>query len=171
MIFFITDGSCPFLNLSNEAVLFDKDGFLLPGWFLDWDKKVAEHIAAREGVCWLVETHWLAINFVRRYYITNAEAPSAEEIANVIKVRPGELACYFTYGAKTAWKIAGLPRSRCFLWEIKERGSWKCCTPACPQCEKSDDVVIITVMCAALGLEINDSNPATNYCGRCDKEF
>ncbi len=103
------------LNNSDTAVFFDREGYLLPGWILHWDKKIAEHMAKQEGIYWFIPIHWMAVVFTRKYYIKNNRAPSVEEIADSIKVQVGELPYYFTYGAKTVMKIAGLSRTRCLL--------------------------------------------------------
>lgn len=167
------------IRIAGKYVFFDANGLMI-----NWNEGVARVIARHEGICWWIETHWLAVEYIHKEYVAKGKVPSGKEITDHIKLKvEGQLAYYFPYGLKTpggaamAMKIAGLPKEVCLagVWRKKmfnqEEIREKRCAPNCPKCGKNDEVVIISDACAALKIAVDDNNPATNYCGRCDKGF
>jgi TusE/DsrC/DsvC family sulfur relay protein len=96
--------------LTKQEVLKDVQ-FNAEGFMLDpkaWTPEVAEAIAAREGIV-LTERHWLVINFARREYDANGDAPTLRAITKNSGVDTREMYALFPTGpAKLAAKLAGL---------------------------------------------------------------
>jgi tRNA 2-thiouridine synthesizing protein E len=97
----------------------NKKGFLVR--FEDWDKDVAEALAAENGLE-LTECHWVAIDFFRDYFQTYDVPPSPRVLIQTIgdKLSQGApctrktLSALFPEGGcKQACRIAGLPNYYC----------------------------------------------------------
>ena len=85
---------------------FNAEGFLLDP--KAWTPELAEAIAEREGIQ-LTERHWVVINFARREYEANGEAPTLRAITKNSGVDTREMYALFPTGpAKLAAKLAGL---------------------------------------------------------------
>lgn len=93
----------------------DDEGYLIDP--LAWNEEVAREFALQENIQ-LVEDHWDAINFMRRYYTENQVAPDVRHVTKHLAERLGTEARnkifeLFPYGyVKQACKIAGMKRPR-----------------------------------------------------------
>jgi tRNA 2-thiouridine synthesizing protein E len=97
----------------------DHRGYLVN--FEDWDKAVAESVAAEEGLS-LTDCHWAVINFLRDYYGEFEHPPSPRLIVrgigeqltlNAPCTRKTLDALFPDGGCKQACRIAGLPDYYC----------------------------------------------------------
>ena len=89
-----------------KDVQFDAEGFLVDP--KAWSPELAEAIAEREGIQ-LSERHWLVINFARKEFEANGEAPTLRSITKNSGVDTREMYSLFPTGpAKLAAKLAGL---------------------------------------------------------------
>lgn len=95
----------------------DGEGYLFDPW--RWDERIAEQIAAREGVS-LTDEHWQVIRFMRSYYEDHQIAADARFVIRYMAEKMGlgskarnYLFELFPYGyVKMACKIAGMKRPR-----------------------------------------------------------
>ena len=89
-----------------ETVEFDNDGFLVdPN---SWTEDLGRAIAARQGID-LTDDHWTVINFARKEFESNGEAPTLRRITKQSGVSTKEIYQLFPGGpAKVASMIAGL---------------------------------------------------------------
>ena len=89
-----------------ESVEFDDDGYMVdPN---AWTAEIGEAIAADLGIT-LTDRHWVVINFARKEFEDNGEAPTLRRITKSTDVNTKELYQLFPGGAaKTAAKISGL---------------------------------------------------------------
>lgn len=79
----------------------------------DWDKEVAQEFAKLEGLQELNERHWIVIEYMRKAFIENGDAPSIRKLTKESGVDTKELYALFPKGpAKKAAKIAGLPKPK-----------------------------------------------------------
>ena len=79
----------------------------------DWDKEVAKEFARLEGIPELTERHWVVIDYMRKEYEANGDAPSIRKLTKESGVNTKELYALFPKGpAKKAAKIAGLPKPK-----------------------------------------------------------
>lgn len=79
----------------------------------DWDKEVAKEFARLEGIPELTERHWAVIDYMRKEYEANGDAPSIRKLTKESGVNTKELYALFPKGpAKKAAKIAGLPKPK-----------------------------------------------------------
>jgi tRNA 2-thiouridine synthesizing protein E len=91
-----------------ETVKFDKDGYMENAHA--WTPEIAYAIAAREGLT-LTDRHWVVINFARKEFETNGEAPTLRRITKMSGVDTKEIYQLFPGGpAKMAAKVAGLKK-------------------------------------------------------------
>jgi TusE/DsrC/DsvC family sulfur relay protein len=89
----------------------DADGFLTNPQ--QWNKQVAEEIAAGTGIDELTERHWQVVNFMRERYLETGSAPSIRTLGKASGVPIKELYELFPKGpAKLAAKIGGIPKPR-----------------------------------------------------------
>ncbi len=89
----------------------DADGHLKN--FNDWDKEVAQEFAKLEGINELTERHWIVIEYMRKEFKENGDAPSIRKLTKESGVDTKELYALFPKGpAKKAAKIAGLPKPK-----------------------------------------------------------
>jgi tRNA 2-thiouridine synthesizing protein E len=89
-----------------EQVEFDQDGFMVdPN---AWNEEIANAIATKLGIT-LTDRHWIVINFARKEFEANGEAPTLRRITKTTDVNTKELYKLFPGGpAKTAARISGL---------------------------------------------------------------
>ncbi|HET7556303.1 MAG TPA: TusE/DsrC/DsvC family sulfur relay protein [Gaiellaceae bacterium] len=86
------------------------------GFFTDpeqWNERIAEAIAAENGVPELTERHWLVVRFMRDRYLATGNAPSIRALGKESGVSVKELYQLFPKGpAKLAAKIGGIPKPK-----------------------------------------------------------
>ncbi len=89
-----------------ETIEFDADGFMVdPN---AWTPEIAEAIAEGLGTT-LTDRHWVVINFARKEFEANGEAPTLRRITKTTDVNTKELYQLFPNGpAKNAARISGL---------------------------------------------------------------
>ncbi len=91
-----------------EGIAFNTEGFMQNAHA--WTPAIAEAIAAKEGIV-LTERHWAVINFARKEFEENGEAPTLRRITKASGVDTKEIYSLFPNGpAKMAAKIAGLAK-------------------------------------------------------------
>lgn len=91
-----------------ETLEYDEDGFMLDA--TAWTPEIGEAIATVLELD-LTERHWEVINYARKEYEEEGEAPTLRKISKVGGVPTKELYELFPGGpAKIAAKIAGLPK-------------------------------------------------------------
>lgn len=97
------------LNLSVlETLDFDDDGFMTDAE--SWTPEIGAAIAHVLEIE-LTDRHWDVINFSRKEYGENGDAPTLRRITKVLNLSTKELYALFPGGpAKIAAKIAGLPK-------------------------------------------------------------
>lgn len=89
-------------------VKFDSDGFMENA--ADWTPEIAEALAAEAGMT-LTDRHWIVINFARKEFEANGDAPTIRKITKTTEVNTKELYQLFPKGpAKLAARIAGLKK-------------------------------------------------------------
>lgn len=105
--------------IAGRALEFNPKGFLAR--FADWDREVAEGLAAEEGLK-LSDCHWRVIDFLREYFHTYDHPPSPRLIIrgigerltmNAPCTRKTLEALFPGGGCKQACRIAGLPTYYC----------------------------------------------------------
>jgi tRNA 2-thiouridine synthesizing protein E len=97
----------PVKEVNGKQVNVNDEGFLVDP--SEWDKAVAETLAAEEGIDSLNDTHWKVIEFMRNDYEEHGKVPTIRRINKVGGVSTKELYSLFPNGpAKKAAKIAGL---------------------------------------------------------------
>lgn len=106
-------------QIAGRELEINPKGFLVN--FDDWDKDVAETIAAEEGLT-LTDCHWAMIHFLRDYYRELAHPPSPHIIIKSIgdQLTLNARCTHRTLeglfpggGCKQACRIAGLPDYYC----------------------------------------------------------
>ena len=91
-----------------DTVRFDESGYMEDA--RAWTPAIAEAIAAQEGIT-LTNRHWVVINFARKDYELNGEAPTLRRITKTTDVNTKEIYQLFPGGpGKLAAKIAGLKK-------------------------------------------------------------
>lgn len=99
------------LELAGKTLALDKDGHLAN--LQDWSEEVARQIAQLEGIEALNDDHWKVINYMRKVYLEEGDAPSIRRLTNQSGVPTKLLYSLFPKGpAKKAAKIAGLPKPK-----------------------------------------------------------
>jgi len=95
--------------LAGKTVELDADGHLANR--ADWNESVAAALAAQEGIPRLTDRHWAVINYMRKEFEKNGQAPSIRKLTKESGVDTKELYALFPKGpAKKAAKIGGLPK-------------------------------------------------------------
>ena len=105
------------MEVADRTIETDEEGYLVEP--ADWDERVAEAIAAQEGLA-LGEKHWAAIRFMREFYDEHRVAADARfVIRHLESLYPDGgagrnlLFELFPYGyVKQACRIAGMKRPR-----------------------------------------------------------
>ncbi len=93
----------------------DKDGFLCDS--REWDRTVAEALAAEEGIV-LGEAHWEVLALLRHYYATFDSSPAMRALVKYCRQELGAdkgsslylLKLFPGSPAKVGARLAGLPR-------------------------------------------------------------
>ena len=99
------------VELVGRKLELDADGHLKN--LNDWDKEVAQEFAKLVGLQELNERHWIVIEYMRKEFIENGDAPSIRKLTKESGVDTKELYALFPKGpAKKAAKIAGLPKPK-----------------------------------------------------------
>jgi TusE/DsrC/DsvC family sulfur relay protein len=95
--------------IADAPVDVDAEGFLTDAE--QWNERIAEAIAAQNGVPELTDRHWLVVRFMRDRYLTTGAAPSIRALGKESGVPVKELYQLFPKGpAKLAAKIGGIPK-------------------------------------------------------------
>lgn len=100
------------MNTVNPHVLdnveFDEGGYMVDA--NEWSEVIAHALAQQEGIE-LTARHWIVINFARKEYLANGDAPTLRRITKLTDVNTKEIYLLFPDGpAKQAARIAGLPK-------------------------------------------------------------
>lgn len=95
--------------VAGKTINFDEDGFMSNP--TEWDKDVAEALAAEIGINPLTEQHWKVIEFCRSDFEAQGDAPTLRRITQVAGVPTKELYKLFPKGpAKKVAYVAGLKK-------------------------------------------------------------
>lgn len=95
--------------IADAPVDVDADGFLSDP--AQWNEKIAQAIAAENGIPALTDRHWLVVSFMRDRYLASGTAPSIRTLGKESGVPIKELYQLFPKGpAKLAAKIGGIPK-------------------------------------------------------------
>lgn len=96
-------------EVAGKTVEFDSDGFMLDPD--DWNKEIAQTLAAEIGIAPLTDMHWKVIEFCRDDFRAQGEAPTLRRITQAGGVPTKELYQLFPKGpAKKVAYIAGLKK-------------------------------------------------------------
>jgi len=91
-----------------KTIELDEDGYLVN--IDDWDVKVAEYLAEREGIE-LTPEHWKIITAIRIYYERTGTSPLCGKILKDFGLSKKDLYRLFPSGhIRGAYKLAGLPK-------------------------------------------------------------
>jgi len=97
--------------IADAPVDVDAEGFLTDPE--QWNERIAQAIAAENGVPELTERHWLVVMFMRERYLAKGTAPSIRALGKESGVPIKELYRLFPKGpAKLAAKIGGIPKPK-----------------------------------------------------------
>jgi TusE/DsrC/DsvC family sulfur relay protein len=97
--------------IAETSVDVDAEGFLTDP--RQWNERLAEQIASKNGIPELTDRHWLVVKFMRERYLTTSTAPSIRSLGKESGVPIKELYQLFSKGpAKLAAKIGGIPKPR-----------------------------------------------------------
>ncbi len=98
-------------TIGDAAVDLDAEGFLSDPE--QWSERIAESIAAANGIPALTDRHWLVVHFMRDRYLRTGSAPSIRSLGKESGVPVKELYELFPKGpAKLAAKIGGIPKPK-----------------------------------------------------------
>jgi len=98
-------------EMAGKSVELDADGHLANG--ADWSEELAKAFATELGIDELSEDHWKVINFMRKVFNEDGDAPSIRRLTKESGVDTKSLYKLFPKGpAKKAAKIAGLPKPK-----------------------------------------------------------
>ena len=99
------------IEIAGKTLELDSDGHLSN--LSDWDEELAKEFAKQEGIEELTDRHWIVINFIRKEFEANGDAPSIRKLTKESGVQTKELYALFPKGpAKKSAKIAGLPKPK-----------------------------------------------------------
>lgn len=99
------------LSVLGKTLELDADGHLANR--NDWTEDVARELATQEGIPELTPQHWAVINFMRKVFEAEGDAPSIRRLTKESGVDTKALYQLFPKGpAKRAAKIAGLPKPK-----------------------------------------------------------
>ena len=97
--------------IADAPVDVDAEGFLTDPE--QWNERIAQSIAAENGVPELTDRHWLVVTFMRERYLTTGTAPSIRSLGKESGVPIKELYQLFPKcPAKLAAKIGGIPKPK-----------------------------------------------------------
>ena len=98
-------------EIAGKVLELDEDGNLAK--LSDWNEEIAAALAVEEEIGELTDRHWLVINFMRKEYEANGDAPSIRKLTKQSGVDTKELYKLFPKGpAKKAARISGLPKPK-----------------------------------------------------------
>ncbi len=87
----------------------DDKGYLVE--FDQWNDRIAEALAAADGLDELTEDHWQVIDFLREHQEENGAAPMIRVLCKGVEMTLQRIYDLFPGGpAKGACRVAGLPR-------------------------------------------------------------
>jgi tRNA 2-thiouridine synthesizing protein E len=99
------------VEYAGKAIELDADEHLAN--VSDWTEDVAAAIAEELGIFELTEDHWKVINFMRKVFEEDGDAPSIRRLTKESGVDTKTLYKLFPKGpAKKAAKVAGLPKPK-----------------------------------------------------------
>lgn len=99
----------PNANYAGQQIEVNEEGFLLDSG--QWNKEVAEAIAAEAGIGPLTARHWEVIEFCRKDAAEQGTPPGLRRISKLSSVNMKELYQLFPKGpGKLAAKVSGLPK-------------------------------------------------------------
>ncbi|MGA7409179.1 MAG: TusE/DsrC/DsvC family sulfur relay protein [Bryobacteraceae bacterium] len=99
------------IEMLGRMLSLDADGHLANR--ADWSPELAAEMAAAEGIPRLTGDHWNVINYMRKVFETEGDAPSVRRLTKESGVDTKGLYALFPKGpAKKAAKIAGLPKPK-----------------------------------------------------------
>ncbi len=97
--------------IADAPVDVDAEGFLTNAE--QWNERIAQGIAAENGIPKLTGRHWLVVRFMRERYLATGNAPSIRSLGKESGVPVKELYQLFPKGpAKLAAKIGGIPKPK-----------------------------------------------------------
>jgi tRNA 2-thiouridine synthesizing protein E len=98
---------------AGKNVELDAEGYLVRS--SDWTREIGQAIAAELGIA-LTDTHWKAIDFVRRDFESTKQTPGLRRITTQTGVSMKEIYALFPKGpAKLLARIAGTPKPKSCL--------------------------------------------------------
>jgi|SRR5208283_1642387 len=99
------------IDMLGKTVSLDPDGHLANR--ADWSPELAAEMAAGEGIPKLTDDHWKVINYMRKVFEAEGDAPSIRRLTKESGIDTKALYTLFPKGpAKKAAKIAGLPKPK-----------------------------------------------------------
>lgn len=99
----------PTFAYGRGRVELDDKGYLVE--FEQWNDRVAEALAAHDGIAELTEEHWRVIDFLREYQEEHGAAPMIRVLCKGVEMTLQRIYDLFPGGpAKGACRVAGLPR-------------------------------------------------------------
>lgn len=99
------------MSIAGKSVELDADGNLANHH--DWNEDMAREMAVQEGIPELTPQHWAVINFMRKVFEKEGDAPSIRRLTKESGVDTKTLYQLFPKGpAKRAARIAGLPKPK-----------------------------------------------------------
>lgn len=99
------------MSIAGKSVELDADGNLAN--HQDWNEDMAREMAVQEGIPELTPQHWAVINFMRKVFEKEGDAPSIRRLTKESGVDTKTLYQLFPKGpAKRAARIAGLPKPK-----------------------------------------------------------
>ena len=91
-----------------DTLEFDEEGYMVDA--NAWNEDIAKALAEDEGIE-LTERHWVVINFARKVYAEEGDAPTLRRITKQTDVSMKEIYQLFPDGpAKQTAMVAGLPK-------------------------------------------------------------
>ena len=97
--------------IADAPVDVDAEGFMTNAG--QWNDRIAEAIAAQNGIAELTDRHWLVIRFMRDRFLATGTAPSIRALGKESGVPVKELYELFPKGpAKLAARIGGIPKPK-----------------------------------------------------------
>jgi TusE/DsrC/DsvC family sulfur relay protein len=97
--------------IAEGSVDVDPEGFLTDPE--QWNERIAQAVAAENGIPELSDRHWLVVRFMRDRYLQTGTAPTIRSLGKESGVPVKELYQLFPKGpAKLAAKIGGIPKPK-----------------------------------------------------------
>ena len=98
-------------EIAGKMIEFDEDDHMVNT--AEWDENVARELSKEMAINELTERHWAVINYIRKVYTEEGDAPSIRRLTKESGVPTKELYALFPKGpAKKSAKIAGLPKPK-----------------------------------------------------------